>query len=499
MESTTKILDELESAAAALEPSECQRAEMFAHVERWAAQFLHNTHSGKAYVVSEDKGSAIRAKAVREHGYSLHEVFALVEQALDNKGLNPASAGHLAYVPGGGIVTSAFADFIAAVSNRYAGVFYAGPGAVRVENRMVRWMADMLDMGESAGGTLTSGGSIANLTAIICARDAILQHSSAYSSAIIYMTTQVHHCVNKALRAAGLGDCDIRYVDVDSDCRMDMAHLRDLVSQDTKNYEAAPEQHGKPFMIIGSAGTTNTGAVDPLIEMAAIAKDAQCWFHIDAAYGGFFMLTEYGKQAMRGIQLADSVVLDPHKGLFLPYGIGAVIVKNIELLKRSQHYSADYLQDVIEDPMEVSPADVSLELTRHFRGLRMWLPLMLHGVAPFRAALEEKLLLARYFREELVKRASVFEIGPGSDLSIVTYRMNPSAKALTSTQLNTMNERLQQLVAEDGRVFLSGTVIGETYWMRIAILSFRTHRTTIDTTLEILDQLSSELISNTER
>ena len=153
--------------------------------------------------------------------------------------------------------------------------------------------------------------------------------------------------------------------------------------------------------MIAAAGTTDTGAVDPLDAIATIAERERCWFHVDAAYGGFFLLTEHGRQLLRGIERSDSVVLDPHKGLFLPYGAGIVLVRDAQPLAAAHDYAGAYMQDAEREPGEISPADVSPELSKHFRALRMWLPLMLLGTRPFRAALEEKLLLARYFHEEI--------------------------------------------------------------------------------------------------
>ena len=157
----------------------------------------------------------------------------------------------------------------------------------------------------------------------------------------------------------------------------------------------------RPWLLVASAGTTDVGAIDPLDELAEIAGRERCWFHVDAAYGGFFLLTESGPSLLRGIERSDSVVLDPHKGLFLPYGSGIVVVRDAAPLVAAHSHTGDYMQDALREPEEVSPADVSPELSKHFRGLRMWLPLILLGTAPFRAALEEKLLLARYFHREV--------------------------------------------------------------------------------------------------
>jgi glutamate/tyrosine decarboxylase-like PLP-dependent enzyme len=173
----------------------------------------------------------------------------------------------------------------------------------------------------------------------------------------------------------------------------------------------------RPWLIAAAAGTTDTGAVDPLDAIATIAERERCWFHVDAAYGGFFLLTEHGRSLLKGIERSDSAVLDPHKSLFLPWGSGMVVARDGARLAATHGASGHYMQDAHREPGEASPSDVGPELSKPFRALRMWLPLILLGTKPFQAALDEKLLLARYFRREV--QALGFEVGPSPDLSIV--------------------------------------------------------------------------------
>ncbi len=245
----------------------------------------------------------------------------------------------------------------------------------------------------------------------------------------------------------------------------------------------------RPWLIAATAGTTDTGAVDPLADLADIAGRRELWLHVDGSYGAPFALTEQGKRILRGIERADSVVLDPHKGLFVPFGSGAVLVREGSHLLDVHHYDASYLQDrdVLASGDEVSPADLSPELTRPFRALRLWLPLKLAGVAPFRAALEEKLLLARHLHEKLLLEDG-FEVGPPPDLSIVTFRYRPRRG-----DPDTFNRRLVDAVQQDGRIFLSSTRIGGKFTLRVAILSLRTHLETIELAIEILREKAIQL------
>jgi aromatic-L-amino-acid/L-tryptophan decarboxylase len=396
----------------------------------------------------------------------------LLKTQVDRSGINPASGGHLGYVPGGGVFPTALGDYLAAITNRYSGIFFANPGAVRIENQLIRWMCRMIGYPEGSLGNLASGGSIANLIAIVTARDAKGIKAREVERSVIYLTQQVHHCVQKAVRIAGLGEAIIRYIPMDGQYRMDAASLRQQIERDIAG-------DLKPFLVVASAGTTDTGAIDPLDEVASIAEQFDLWYHIDAAYGGFFMLVDELKERFRGIERSDSLAIDPHKGLFLSYGLGAVLIKDVKAQFQSHYYKANYMQDAAGEGEELSPADLSPELTKHFRGLRMWMALHLLGLQPFRAALMEKVALCRYFYEKIRKMG--FETGPYPELSIMIYRYVPP-----KGDANEFNERLVRYVQEDGRVFISSTTIDGVYWIRLAVLSFRTHRREVDLCLEVL-------------
>ncbi len=366
------------------------------------------------------------------------------------------------------------------MTNQYAGLFFGGPGAVRIENMLLRWMADLVGYPDSAAGNLTSGGSIANLTAIVTARDACGIVPETISKSVVYVTEHVHHCIGKALRVAGLGSCVQRVVRVDDGYRMDPAALNDAIQAD--------KQGGlQPWLIVASAGTTNTGSVDPLAEIAEIATSQGVWFHVDGAYGALFALCPEGQAVLGGMHKSDSIVLDPHKTLFLPYGSGAVLVKDRSKLYAAFNAHADYLQDVLDAVEELSSADLSPELTRHFRGLRLWLPLKVLGVAPFRAALSEKIYLARYFYEH-IQKIDGFEVGPYPDLSVVTYRYLPKRG-----DPDEFNQRLMEAIQDDGRIFVSSTRVDGAFVLRAAIVCFRTHLDDVDEALDVLDRKAKQL------
>ncbi len=459
----------LEKQVQEITPNAEKRKEIFDSYHALSERFLNELEDKKTFDGSPSDRDLYTLKNIPEKPSI---TIATLENDLFQKGINAASGGHLGYIPGGGVYTSAVGDYLAAINNAYSGVNYASPGAVAMEHACLNWLKSIYGFPLSAVGNLTSGGSIANLIALGAARDHqnILQN---ISKSVVYMTDQTHHSANKALRILGLHQMIYRAIPSDKFDRIDIEKLELQIKKDKA-------EGLTPSILIGSAGTTDTGAVDPLSEMADIAQQNQIWFHVDAAYGGFFILTDSAKHKFKGIEKADSIITDPHKGLFLPYGIGAVLVKNAKAVFQSHKVTANYMQDSIVDLEAIDPSDVSPELTKHFRALRMWLPLKTHGVAPFKAALEEKLLLTTYFRREVEKLG--FKTGPTPDLSI-TYFWYPFGK-----NENELNQKLMSLCHKDGRVFLSSTKIEDKFVIRMAILSFRTHKSEINKALEMLNE-----------
>ncbi len=468
-----RFLAELAQQASALDPTQEELEELFTKTGNYARQHLATVRETPAYVKSKERSVGLLSSPIGEEGISLDEALQLLYDFVDHEGLNSGSPRYLGYIPSGGLVHSAFGDFLAAVGGRYAGVFHSSPGAVRMENMLIRWMAQIVGYPRGAGGYLASGGSIANLSAVITAREASGLRGADYDRAVIYMTEHTHHCVDKALRIAGMGSSIRRRVAEDGHCRMSPDALEKTIAGDKASGL-------NPWLIVGSAGTTNTGTVDPLNEIASIARSNHLWFHVDGAYGAFFALCPEGQEVLSGINQSNSLVLDPHKTLFLPFGTGALLVRDQEFLGPAHGGRGEYMLDMDSDAHELSPAYLSPELSKHFRGLRMWLPLKLLGVAPFRAALSEKIHLARYAYERL-REFEGFQVGSYPDLSIVTFRYVPE-----KGDANEFNLALVNRLHQDGRAFLTSTRIRGTIVLRLAIVSFRTHLEDINETLEIL-------------
>ena len=404
-----------------------------------------------------------------EQGRDPADVLAYLGECIERPGFATASPRFMAYIPGGGLFHAALGDLLAAVSNKYSGFASAAPGAARLENVTAAWLAGVIGYPEGSAGTLTSGGSLATLTAIVAARDA----RDADGGGAVYATRFAHHCIDKALHIAGRGRAPRRTVLTDDAHRMSAAALDRALRED----RAAGV---RPWLVVASAGTVDTGAVDPLADIAEVCRRHDAWLHVDGAYGGLFALCDEGRERLRGIDLADSVVVDPHKTLFLPYGTGAVLVREGRHLLDSFSASADYIRPLGDFDVGPSPADLSPELTRHFRALRLWLPLQIIGVEAFRAAQAEKLALAAYFHARLGELPG-FDAGPAPDLSVVAFRYLPETR-----DADTFNEQLLRDVQEEGRVMLSGTRIDGSFTLRCAIVSFRTHIEHVD---EVVDAL----------
>ncbi len=406
----------------------------------------------------------------------------LFEQAIP-RSFNTASPGYLAYIPGGGLFPSAVADLVSAATNRYVGVFAAAPALVQLETNVIRWFARLAGLPKAAGGYLASGGSLASFSALVAARGDRLPED--FQRGVIYVSDQTHHCIAKAALLAGFPARNVREIPTDEAFRVRLDLLGEAIARDRRSGLV-------PFLVVASAGTVNTGAVDDLTALADICASEGLWLHVDAAYGGFFLLTERGRRAMAGIDRADSIVLDPHKGLFLPYGTGCLLVRDAARLRRSHSARAGYLPGMQSDPDLVDFCELSPELSRGFRGLRVWLPLKMHGLGPFRRNLDEKLDLARWAARELRKIPEI-EVTTEPVLSLFTFRLRP--RGVEGPPLDGLNRRFLEAVNARGRVHLTGTTTKAAFQIRICVLSFRTHLDRMEAALDDIRAAAEEVLS----
>lgn len=384
-----------------------------------------------------------------------------------------AGPRHFAFVPGGGLVSSAVAELLARVVNRYTAMAAAAPGLVAMEHGVLRWLCSEFGLPTGAGGLVTTGTTMATLSVVAAARTQRLGQD--FVNGTIYVSEHTHRCVAKAARFAGFPADRVRVVPTTPDLHMDPASAARLIDADRR-------AGFRPFLLVGTAGTIDTGAVDPLLELATLARRQDLWLHVDAAYGGFFQLTARGRERLVGIASADSITLDPHKGLFLPHGTGVLLVRDTGLLRAVHAEEGHYLQDV--DPQALPNfADLGIELTREFRGLRLWFPLHLHGLAAFRAELDEKLDLAAHAHDELNRMPGIH----------VPWRPELSTVAFRDVGGDSATRRLLDRIHASGRAFLSSTRIRGKATLRMCILSHRSRPQHVADALDVIRSVAGRI------
>lgn len=391
---------------------------------------------------------------------------------------NSAGPGYMAYVPGGGIFPAALASFIADSVNRYTGVWNASPALVQLEANVLSWFRDWMGFPDGSRGLLTSGGSMATFSAIVTAREKLL--GSELRQGVLYTSTQAHHCVSKAARLAGILPDRIRAIGVDDQLRMRVDELEQAIADDL-------ELGLLPFAVASAAGTVNTGAIDPLDAIADVCERHNLWHHCDGAYGGFFHMCPSLRPLLSGLPRADSLTLDPHKGLFLPYGMGALLVRDGAALRRAHEGHAGYLPPLPDEDWH-DPSQYGPELSRPFRGLRVWLPLKLYGAARFRAALNEKRALALRCAAAFERIDGITVLGP-PQLSLFAFQVQGSNLA----QRNQRTRALLEHVNAKRRVMLTGCTVGETFYGRVSVLCFRTRQEHIEQCIDDVRESIAQL------
>jgi len=377
--------------------------------------------------------------------------------------------GYLAYIPGGGVYPAALADLIANTTNRYTGVWLAAPALVQLEANVLEWMRDWMQFPPTASGVFTTGGSMANFNAIVCARERRL--GPDIRRGVLYTSTQVHHSVVKSAKLAGILADRVRAVAVDDAFRMRVDRLAAAMEADRRAELI-------PFAVVSSAGTTNTGAVDPFDRIADLCEREGLWHHVDGAYGACFHICPELRPLLAGLSRADSVTLDPHKGLFLPYGTGALIVRDGAALRDAHTATASYMPHLPESGEFYDPSQHGPDLSRGFPGLRVWMAVELYGMAKIRAAIAEKRALALDAAVRIGRIPGVVMVAP-PQLSLFAFDLDwPGA---TRAARNEATNLLMERVTARGRVMLTGCEVDGRALARVCVLSFRTRQDTIDT------------------
>lgn len=374
--------------------------------------------------------------------------------------------GFLAYVPSCPTFPALLGDWIATGYNFFAGVWPVAAGPNQIEMVVLEWIRSWMGLGPGASGLLTSGGSAANMTAVVAARHAAIERGADIRKLVAYTSAQAHSSVVRAAWIAGISRENVRTVAIDDRFRMRPDELRRMIDDD----RAAGLT---PFLAIANAGTTNTGAVDPIEEVADICGKNDLWLHVDAAYAGFAALTAEGKRLIGRLDRADSLTLDPHKWLFVPFECGCLMVKDPSRLSDAFMIAPEYLRDVAPGEEEVNFADRGVQLTRYSRALKIWVSVRYFGTGLISAAIQEAMERARLL-ESLVAASPDFEVLSPAQFGILCFRARPAG--VGDADLDSLNERINARVVAGGRFLISSTRLNGRFSLRMCTLGYRTTR-----------------------
>jgi len=381
-----------------------------------------------------------------------------------------------AFVPSAPTWPGVIADYLAAGFNIFQGTWLGSGGPSQLELVVIDWFRDWIGYPAAGGGLFTSGGSAAILDALVAARE----HQGAPARPAIFMSDQSHSAVERAARIIGLRPDAILKVASDGMFRIELDALVNAVAQ-------ARERGYTPVAVCANAGTTNTGAIDPLPEIAAFCAQEKIWMHVDAAYGGFAMLCDRGKTMLDGMHLADSISLDAHKWLFQPFEAGCLMVRDIATLERAFSIQPDYLQDTRLGMQQVNFADRGLQLTRSFRALKVWMSIQTFGLAAFREAIARGIELADRAGDYVRNSRSLELLSPPS-LGILCFRVRPPNSRLPEARLDQINEQVQAGIIGAGTAMISSTRLRGVYSLRLCVMSHQTTWEDLRRTLEAVEE-----------
>ena len=382
----------------------------------------------------------------------------------------------LAFIPSSPSWASVLASFLISGYNVFQGTWLESAGPSQIELTVTDWIRRWLGYPEGAGGLFTSGGSAANLMALVTAREAA--DNPAHGT--LYVSGQAHGSVGRAARIAGIDPGRVRIVPTDDACRIVPSRLLEVIHRDRRDGM-------EPFCLVGNAGTTNTGAIDPLVELAEIARAEGLWYHIDAAYGGFAILDPETRPLLQGLELGDSVTLDPHKWLFQPYETGCLMVRDVTLLESAFRITPDYLQDADWGPENVNFCDRGLQLTRIFRALRVWLAVQRYGLAAHRREIARAIAIARRAAARIGEEEELELLAPQS-LAVVCfrYRGRTGDSQPFRKRLDELNREIQDRIIKSGFAMIASTQLGGKFSLRFCVLNALT---TEDDVMQLLDRV----------
>ena len=431
-------------------------------------------------------------RPVPEEGLSDDELISHMRDVLIEWGVQCGHPRFLAYVTGSGTVPGAVAEMLAAGVNMNVGGWQLSPSASEIEREMMAWFAERFGLPATAGGLLVSGGAMANMVGLKAARDHLAGWDTrrdgiaAGPPLVVYATSETHVVTDRAADALGLGTSAVRRLPVDSGLRMSVPALRDAIAAD----RAAGR---RPLAVVATAGTTSTGAIDPLEEIAGVCRDERVWMHVDAAYGGPAVLADDLRPLLAGIEHADSIAFDPHKWLYIAQSAGGVLVRDLQHLADAYQVHATYVwQDRERTGAGISIGELGPQYSRGFQALKLWMSLLAHGRRAYSARISHDARLARYMAERVAERDD-FELAMPVGLSICCFRFAPAGA--TEPYLSRLNERIMTELQLDGRVYISNALLGDSFVLRACIVNHRTEADDVDAVLDVVAELGARLDS----
>jgi len=460
-----------------LEISTDQFRRLAAQVTELAAQYLENLDSQPiAPATAGAETLRLFRGAMPEAGLGENALQALSQVVQRSRAQNGRFFG---YVLGSGEPVGAVADLLASVLNQNVTAWRSGPAAVTIEQTVVSWLAEAIGC-SGFSGYLTGGGSSANLMGLAIAREAKLSanESGMPAAGVLYASTEIHMSIPKSVALLGIGRDNLRLVATDESFRMIPQDLEAAILRD----KAA---NRIPVAVIASAGTVSTGAIDPLRQIAEIAHSHGAWFHIDGAYGALAAIAD--RQKFAGMELADSISLDPHKWLYQPLDSGCLLYRSPEAARKTFSHTGDYARSLQADPVEAFAFfEESMELSRRFRALKLWLSLRYHGLAAFRASIAKDMAQARRLSDAIGNQPQLDLVAP-SELSAMCFRYVGNGK-LPDDDLNRQNLAILSRVIQRGRVYLSHATLRGKFCLRACIVNHRTRDTDVDCVIpEVLE------------
>jgi aromatic-L-amino-acid decarboxylase len=391
-----------------------------------------------------------------------------------------------AFIPSSPTWPSILGEYLATGFNIFQGTWLESAGPSQLELVVMDWFRSWLGLPESGGGLLTSGGSAANLVGLVTARE----WAGNPADPVVYVSDQGHSSLERAARIMGIPSEGVRKIPTDDSFRMNVGALRGAIDGDR-----AAGRH--PLAVCGNAGATNTGATDPLLSLASLAREEALWFHVDGAYGGFAILTEEGKETFRGIEEADSITLDPHKWFFQPYETGCLMVRDTRVLEKAFRILPEYLQDAALGEEHVNFADRGVQLTRSFRALKIWMSVQMLGLRAFREAIQESMDLARR-AEVYIKASSDLELLGAATLGIVCFRFNPPGRGMDPEALEGLNLSIQNEIVGSGLAMMSSTRLRGVFSLRLAIMNYRSAWYDVLVTIQAVEEIGRRMTDVSE-